>query len=120
MLFKSLKADFEFVDQRGSLTQLVHDGYKQINYITSKKDTERGGHLHNLNDEAFFVISGSFEFLAETENEKQLAVFKAGDFFKVFKGVKHSFKYLEDSSLISLYTQGVELENGQKDIATDF
>ena len=28
-----IKTDFEFADERGTITQLIHDGYKQINVI---------------------------------------------------------------------------------------
>lgn len=31
------KVDFQFMDDRGTLVQLIHDGYKQINVIISKK-----------------------------------------------------------------------------------
>ena len=34
-MLKIIKSDFEFVDERGKLVQLIHDGYKQINVITS-------------------------------------------------------------------------------------
>ncbi len=116
MLFERIEPNFVFNDERGSLVQLVREGYKQFNFITSKKGVVRGGHYHDQNEEAFFVISGSFEFTAQLEDKTETEVFKAGDFFKVSSGIKHSFKYLEDTTLISMYTNGVELENGEKDI----
>ena len=36
-MLRVIKTDFEFSDDRGTITQLIHDGYKQINVITSKK-----------------------------------------------------------------------------------
>ena len=41
---------------------------------------------------------------------------KTGDFFEIEKGIKHTFEYIEDTELISLYDLGVELENDEKDI----
>jgi dTDP-4-dehydrorhamnose 3,5-epimerase-like enzyme len=43
-MIKILKPDFVFEDERGSLVQLVRDGYKQINVVTSKAGVERGRH----------------------------------------------------------------------------
>ena len=49
MLIEILKPDFVFEDERGKLTQLVHDGYRQMNIIFSKKDVLRGNHYHKEN-----------------------------------------------------------------------
>ena len=52
-----IKPDFVFEDERGSLVQLVHEGYKQINVVTSKAGVKRGRHYHKLNREGFYVVS---------------------------------------------------------------
>ena len=43
-MIKILKPDFVFEDERGSLVQLVREGYKQINVVVSKAGYERGRH----------------------------------------------------------------------------
>lgn len=43
MLIKFLEPNFIFEDERGLLIQLVRDGFKQVNYITAKKNNIRGG-----------------------------------------------------------------------------
>lgn len=118
MLIEFIKPDFEFADDRGSLRQLVHDGWKQVNYIVSKAGSFRGNHYHKENREAFFVISGSFKFTAESEDGKIKEEYdmKAGDFFAVPPYINHSFDYIEDTELISLYSDGVEKADGTKDI----
>ena len=58
MLIEYIKPDFEFSDERGTLRQLVHTGWKQVNYITSVIGSFRGNNYHKKNTEAFFVISG--------------------------------------------------------------
>ncbi len=118
MLIEFIKPDFEFADDRGSLRQLVHDGWKQVNYIVSKAGSFRGNHYHKENREAFFVISGSFKFTAESADgtAKENYSMKAGDFFVVPHYVNHSFDYIEDTELISLYSNGVEKADGTKDI----
>ena len=46
MLIEFIKPDFDFTDDRGSLTQLVHKGWNQVNYITSVGGAFRGNHYH--------------------------------------------------------------------------
>lgn len=107
-----IEKDFTFKDERGSIVQLIHDGYKQVNVITSKKGVFRGGHYHKLNKEAFFIVSGKLELIVEKEKH----IFSEGQFFGIDIGDMHSFNFLEDTVLVSMYDIGVELENGLKDI----
>ena len=39
--------------------------------------------------------------------------------FRINAGVRHSFEYIEDTYLVVLYTGGVELPDGTKDIYND-
>lgn len=116
MLINYIKPDFVHQDERGGLYQLVSKGYTQVNYIYSKADMVRGGHYHKLNKEIFFVIRGSFRLVLESDIEKEEYIMKSGDFFEIEKGIRHTFGYLEDTELISMYDLGVELENDEKDI----
>ena len=67
-MLKRITTDFRFEDSRGTIVQLIHEGYSQINVITSKKGVFRGGHYHKDNNEAFYIISGKLEV---TVNRKQ-------------------------------------------------
>ena len=89
MLIEKLKTDFEFQDERGTLTQLVRRGYSQVNVITSKGGMLRGGHYHKLNTEAFYIVSGSCKVTAYKGEQKEVFEFKAGDFFRVSPYVFH-------------------------------
>lgn len=117
-LIKFIKPDFEFSDDRGSLTQLVHGGWNQVNYITSAAGALRGDHYHKENEEAFFVVSGEFELSLEDmrTHEKAKYTMHSGDFFIIYPHVMHSFLYTKETALISLYNKGIELPNGEKDI----
>ena len=118
MLVEITKVDFEFSDDRGSLKQLVHQGWNQVNYIESKSGSFRGDHYHKKNIEAFFVIKGEFK-LVVSNIEKTITeeyIFKQGDFFKIHPLVVHSFYYTQDTQLISFYNVGVENSDGSKDI----
>lgn len=114
-MLKILKTDFRFEDERGVLEQLVHGGYQQVNVITSRKGAVRGGHYHKRNDEAFYVVSGALVLTADGQEHG----FRAGDFFAVEPNDMHSFTFLEDTILVSMYSRGVELPDGTKDIFTE-
>lgn len=111
-MLKIIKTDFRFVDDRGTIEQLIHDGYKQINVITSKKGVVRGGHYHKENDEAFYIISGELNLDVNGESYH----FSAGDFFGIEPYDMHSFEFLADTVLVSMYSNGVEKADGTKDI----
>ena len=64
MLIERIEKDFEYVDDRGTLTQLVRKGYSQINIVTSKGGVFRGGHYHRLNTEAYYIIKGKCKVTA--------------------------------------------------------
>jgi dTDP-4-dehydrorhamnose 3,5-epimerase-like enzyme len=109
MLIDFIKPDFQFNDERGTLVQLVHDGWKQINYISSKNNTVRGGHYHRNNKEAFYIISGRFKLIVEdVSGMKEEYSIKAKDFFVVKPCIIHSFYFELDTTLISFYDKGVE------------
>lgn len=115
-MFEVLSPDFTHKDDRGELIQLVHEGYKQVNVIYSKGGTVRGGHYHQENREAFYVVRGACEVQFAKEGQTESQVFRTGAFFQIEPEVGHSFRYLEDTILVGLYDKGVELENGKKDI----
>ena len=111
-MLKILKTDFHFLDERGTIEQLVHDGYRQFNVITSKKGVIRGQHYHKLNNEAFYIVSGTLKLTVGSDEY----FFKTGDFFGIEPYDMHSFEYMEDTILVSMYSQGVELPDGTKDM----
>lgn len=115
MLIERIEKDFEYVDDRGTLTQLVRKGYSQINIVTSKGGVFRGGHYHRLNTEAYYIIKGKCKVTAYKENQRECEIFDAGDFFRIGPYVTHNFDYIEDAILVTMYSLGVELEHGGMD-----
>ncbi len=118
-LIEFLTPDFSFVDERGSLYQLCHNGWTQVNVSTTKKSVKRGGHYHKQTKEAFFIISGKIALQLQKEDKEQDITVKSGDFFCFSPYVKHSFNFLEDTTMVALYDKGVELAGGEKDIYTE-
>ena len=119
MLIEFVKPDFIFENEAGSLKQLVHEGWKQINVITSVAGAIRGGHYHKYNNEGFYIIQGAFKLVVWKGEEKEEYIINAGDMFLIPSFVFHTFEYIEDTILISMYSEGVELSETEKDIWTE-
>lgn len=111
-----LEPNFKFSDERGSLTQLVREGYRQVNIITSKAGIIRGGHYHKLNREAFYIIKGSLDLIVSRDDINKKYHFSKGEMFAISPLTAHAFDFPEDTIMISMYDKGVEMENGEKDI----
>lgn len=116
-LIEFLTPDFMLKNENGLLVQLVHDGWKQVNAIFSRANGVRGGHYHRNNKEAFYILSGVFKLTVWNGKKKEEYEIKAGDMFMINENVVHVFEYTEDTWLISMYSNGVELD-GIKDIWT--
>jgi len=115
MLCQSLDVDFAFEDGRGSLVQLVHGGYTQVNVVTSKAGVLRGNHYHKRSTEAFYVVSGTVEITLRLEGKEEKRTFSQGAFFQIKPFTIHSMFYPEDAVLVALYDIPVE-QDGEKDI----
>lgn len=115
-ILEKMPVDFEHIDTRGRLTQLVHEGYSQINVLFTKAGVERGGHYHKRSIECFYVVHGAVQVTASKDGEKEVVTFFENDFFKVSPYVVHSMFFPEDCTLVAMYDKCVELDNGSKDI----
>lgn len=121
MLINILTPNAILSDERGKLTQLVREGFRQVNVIFSKMGAFRGNHYHAVNREVFFTISGAFEIIAERNGVNERYTFGTGDMFEVPPFVRHSFHFLDDTTLISMYDKGVETldDTGKVFLVTD-
>jgi len=114
---KFIKPEFVHADDRGSLTQIVSKlKWAQVNYIDSKPSSIRGNHYHKFNRELFFVIEGKFILTLELDGKKLVYEMIKNDIFIIEPLVRHSFEYLDNTKLITMYNKGVELEGNKKDI----
>lgn len=116
-MYEIIKTDFEFTDERGSLIQLVHEGYEQVNVLVTHKGVFRGGHGHRTRNEIFYVINGKVQVLFEDKNgKKEEAIFKKDDFFKIHPMVIHSMEFLEETIMVAMYDSCIINADGTKDI----
>lgn len=119
-LIEILSPDFTFTDDRGTITQIVHGGFSQINAVFTKAGKLRGNfHYHEHTKELFYIISGKIRLTVKYNGVTEEYTFSDGDMFMVNENVRHTFMYLEDTYLVGLYTVPVEKEDGTKDIITD-
>ena len=71
-LIEILSPDFTFTDDRGTLTQIVHEGFTQVNAVFTKAGKIRGNfHYHEHTKELFFIIKGKIKFTAEYEEKQE-------------------------------------------------
>ena len=115
-LYTMLPVDCKYSDIRGQLTQLVHEGYQQVNILESKAGAVRDRHYHKISSEAFFVISGSVIVTFEQDEKREMEKFVKNDFFLIKPYIKHSMSFCEDCILIALYNVPIEKGDGIKDI----
>lgn len=115
-MIQTLKVDFRHTDERGSLIQLVHEGYQQVNVLESKAGVFRGGHYHKISTEAFYVVTGSVEVEAKRDGQQERKTFRAGDFFSIEPYVVHSMSFPENCMMVQMYSICVQGNNGEMDI----
>ncbi len=119
-LIEILSPDFTFSDDRGTLTQIVHKGFSQVNAVFTKAGKIRGNfHYHEHTKELFFIIKGKIELTVRLGEVTQKYTFGDGDMFLVPENVRHTFNYVEDTYLVGLYTTPVENADGTKDIISE-
>lgn len=118
MLVNVLTPEFNLENEKGRLTQLVSGGWNQYNVIISPKGCIRGNHYHKTNKEAFYMIKGKIRLILEMDGRKEEYIFQEQDMFMVSPYQNHTFEYLEDTILVSMYDIGVEMDGGKMDIYT--
>lgn len=118
-LYKLRDIDFQHTDVRGTLVQLVHEGFKQVNVIESKTGAVRGAHFHKNSIEAFYVVTGSVEVTLWDKKSSEKITFKQGNFFEIHPFVLHNMFFPEDCLMVQMYDIPVENNDGTKDIFTE-
>jgi len=114
-----IQPEFFHSDERGTLYQLFHDTWKQVNVSQSHAGSQRGSHYHKRNREAFFIIEGKIDMNLEYKGKVQHISAKKGDFFMLEPEVFHSFSYPEYTVTVAMYDIGIENSDGTFDIYTN-
>lgn len=123
MAIKVFRTKPEFKDERGFITRLIDtDEYpiRAILYITSKKGTERGNHLHKKDAHFVYCVSGKFRYYEKNMDKKnaktESVILKPGDLVLSKPGVAHAMKFLEDTVFMAFTTEKREQNKYEEDI----
>src|SRR3990167_5264145 len=123
MPIKVFHAKPEFKDERGFITRLVDtDEYplRAVLYITSKKGTVRGNHLHKKDAHFVYCLSGKFRYsekdMSIKKPKKQSVILKPGDVVLSRPGIAHSMEFLEDTVFLAFTTEKRDQEKYEDDI----
>lgn len=102
-------------DERGYLFEFTNleNNYKQINILHSKKGTVRGNHYHKILKEKFFIIEGVAEIYIKNlkTNEEKKFQCSNNEFFKVEPYEYHTLRFIENSTILSFYSDVFDPEN---------
>jgi len=123
MPIKVFHAKPEFKDERGFITRLVDtDEYplRAVLYITSKKGTIRGNHLHKKDAHFVYCLNGKFRYsekdLSKKKSRKQSVILEPGDVVLSKPGIAHSMEFLEDTVFLAFTTEKRDQEKYEDDI----
>lgn len=108
---------FYFKDGRGSLLGIFQNRrFEELNYIESKKGSERGNHYHKKTKETFFIIEGKIKVrLVDMKTGlKKEFIAEGGDIFMIRPNTAHTFYVLKDSKWINMLSKS--MVEGSKDM----
>lgn len=108
-MMKLLNSYFKHEDDRGRILGIIQEGtWKELNYLTAKADSIRGGHFHKETTEIIFVIRGRATLsisYAGSKKVEQSVVVVGGDIILIEPGDRHTFQFVEDSELINILSE---------------
>jgi mannose-6-phosphate isomerase-like protein (cupin superfamily) len=104
---KKVVCQFERVDQRGLFREYINsdDAWKAVNQGVMKKGAVMGNHYHEKCKAAFFLLSGSAQFIYKNVLKKQKPVtflIREGEGVLIDPYETHAITFLEKSSFLVL------------------
>lgn len=114
-MIKFIRNYYNFHDDRGSFIGLVNSGtWKEINLITSDKNSIRGGHYHKNTIETFIILDGEIDvkvYLPNYPDEYEVYNVKAGDVFMIKPMVVHTFYVKSSAKWINLLSNKMDMNS---------
>mgnify|MGYP001613679146 CR=1 FL=1 len=100
-----LNVEYSRIDERGTLIQINTGVWKQINYLSIKKNQSFGGHYHKHKKELFYVLRGFINMEIEKDNLHYCLPVKKGQCFLVEPYETHTIFADRNSELIELLSE---------------
>ncbi len=95
-----------FIDERGSIKNILERPIRHVAIITSKAGAIRGNHYHPRDEQYIYVVSGSFESYSYDTRFKGLEpkkqIFREVDLVFNPPLFAHAYKYMEDTDFLNL------------------
>jgi dTDP-4-dehydrorhamnose 3,5-epimerase-like enzyme len=106
---------FEYEDPRGSNKGLINQGNRrEVNLITSSKNSIRGDHYHKRTTELFIILEGEIEVISQRVVDDALTghdthfLVRSGDVFMVEPYCNHIFIIKEDSKWMNMLSEPID------------
>lgn len=112
-----------YKDERGIITDLLNENVHHVGLITSVKGCVRGNHYHKQSIQYTYVLSGKFEVaLANKDNMEKVEkiILHIGEMIIIQPGIIHTFKALEDSTMIDIISLSRGEDGYEKDTIKGF
>ncbi len=106
-----LKVEYQRKDNRGTLTQVSTDEWKQLNILEIKKGETFGGHYHKEKTELFYVIYGEVDFNIENKQGIFTEQLAKGDCLLVEPYDIHTIYAFKDSTLVEVLSHPFSKED---------
>lgn len=111
--------DDPFVDDRGSIQNLLNTNINGAAIITSKKGSVRSNHWHKEDWHYLYVVSGSMAYYERPVNgeaDKAPLVAFAGDMVFTAPHMIHKTEFLEDTVLLSFSKRNRDHDSHESDV----
>lgn len=111
--------DSPFIDDRGSIQNLLNASINGAAIITSKAGTIRSNHWHREDFHYLYVMSGSMKYYerdVDCEEWQQIFIVKSGEMVFTPPRKIHRTVFLEDSILISLSKRNRDHNSHEEDV----
>lgn len=108
-----------YIDERGSITDLLNKELCHVGVIVTEKGSIRGNHYHNLSRQYTYILSGKFEVLLAKEykpSDVEKIILEAGELIMIPPRIIHRFKALEKTVMIEMDTESRSGEDFEKDV----
>lgn len=111
--------DSPFVDERGSIQNILNTSINGAAIITSVAGSVRSNHWHRDDWHYLYVMSGSMEYWekpAHGNHEWKKDIIKTGEMVFTAPGIIHKTIFLEDTVLLSFSKRNRDHDSHEEDV----
>lgn len=87
-----------YTDNRGTIKDLIVTDDYSITHITFTEDAVRGNHYHEHTTQKDIILKG--ELICAVNEDKNVVT--VGDYVQIEPNVRHAYKALKDSEILSI------------------